>query len=81
MYLIFEENGLKVHVNDVFTFLHSPDRILFCMGSSAAVYNIRINLGFKFLMQISWLHIIIYYRYLNTSWYIEVLHEHSWDFG
>ena len=42
MYLIFEENGLKVHVNDVFTFLHSPDKILFCMGSSAAVYSIRI---------------------------------------
>ena len=38
-YIVF--HGLKV--NDVFTFLHSPDTILFCNGSSAVVYSIRTS--------------------------------------
>ena len=34
-------HGLEV--NDVFTFLHSPDTILFRNGSSALVYSIRTS--------------------------------------
>ena len=43
MYLIFEVSGMKIHVNDVFTFLHSPDTILLCIGSFAVVYSIRTS--------------------------------------